>query len=94
MEEHANSELRKAEIYVLWVASETSLPAANSKLIMLLPTSIVKVCAKYQFLDEIYELCSSLCVQKPGTAGVYVYVTRNSTKSSLEDFSWSSLFKK
>ena len=69
--------------------------AAKAKIIMLLPTSIVKACAKYQFLDETEKQCRSLCVQKPGTAGFYVlHVTRNSTKSSLEDFSWSSLLKR
>ena len=36
----------------------------------------------------------SLRVQKPGTASLYVLlVTKNSTKSSLEDFSWSSSSK-
>ena len=47
-----------------------------------------KSCAKYHFLEKIDEQRRSLCVQKPGTAGLYVLpVTRNSTKSSLEDFS-------
>lgn len=84
---------------MLWVASQTSLPATRAKTIMLLPTCSVKACAKacakYQFLDEIDEQCRSLCVQKPGTADFCVlHATRNSTKSSLEDFSRSSLLKK
>ena len=34
--------------------------AAKVKIIMLLPTSIVKACAKYQFLDETEKQCRSL----------------------------------
>ena len=68
---------------MLWVASQTSLPAAKAKFIMLLPTCGIKACAKYQFLEENNEQCRSLYVQKPGTAGFYVlHVTRNSTKFS------------
>ena len=79
---------------MLWVASQIFLPAAKAKLVMLLSTCCVKARAKHQFQDEIHEQCS-LCVQKPGIAGFYaLHVTRNSTKSSLEDFSWSSLLKK
>ena len=40
-----------------WVASQTSLPAAKAKLIMLLSTCNVKAYAKYKFLDEIDEQC-------------------------------------
>ena len=36
--EHANTELKKNEAYMLWIASQTSLPAAKAKLIVLLPT--------------------------------------------------------
>ena len=83
MTEHANTELKKDEVYMLWVASQTSLPAAKAKFIMLLPTCGIKACAKYQFLEENDEQCRSLCVQKPGTAGFYVlHVTRKSTKFS------------
>ena len=58
---------------------------------MTLPTCSIKECAKYQ----IDEQSRSLCVQKPGTADHYLsHVTRKSTKSSLDDFSWSSLLKK
>ena len=75
-------ELRKDEVYMPWVASQTSLPAAKAKLIMLLSTCNVKAYAKYKFLDEIDEQCRSPCVQKPGTAGSYfLHVTRNSTKA-------------
>ena len=78
-----------------WIASKTNLPAAKAKLIMLLATCSVKVCAKYQFLEETDEQCRSLCVKKPRPASYYVlHVTRNGTKSSPEDFSWSSLLKK
>ena len=95
LKEHANTDLRKDEVYTLWDASQTSLLAAKAKLIMLLPTFIVKACAKCQFINEIDEQCRCPCVQKPGTAGFYVlHVTRNSTKSSLEYFSWSSILKK
>ena len=61
--ESANTELKKDEIYILWVASETTLLAAKAKLTMWLPTCIVKECAKYQFLDETDEQCRSLCVR-------------------------------
>ena len=67
---------------MLWVASQTSLPATRAKTIMLLPTCSVKACAKsrYQFLEEIGEQCRSLCVQKPRTDSFYVlHVTRSST---------------
>ena len=58
---------------------------------MMLPSCSIKECAKYQ----IDEQSRSLCVQKPGTADHYLsHVTRKSTKSSLDDFSWSSLLKK
>ena len=68
---------------MLWVASQTSLPAAKVKFSMLLPTCGIKAGAKYQFLEENDEQCRSLCVQKPGTAGFYVlHVTRKSTKFS------------
>ena len=77
-----NTELRKDEVYMPWVASQTSLSAAKAKLIMLLSTCNVKAYAKYKFLDEIDEQCRSPCVQKPGTAGSYfLHVTRNSTKA-------------
>ena len=93
--EHANTELKKGEVYIPWIASQTSLLAAKAKLIMLLLTCNVKVCAKYQFLEETDEQCRSLCVKKPRPASYYVlHVTRNGTKSSPEDFSWSSLLKK
>ena len=93
--EHANTELKKDEAYMLWIASQTSLPAAKAKLIVLLPTWSVKVFSKFQYLGEIDEQCRGLCVQKPGTAGFYVlHITRNSTTSSPEDFSWSSFTKK
>lgn len=60
--------------------------AVKANAIMLLPTCSVKAYAKYQFLEKINEECRSLCVQKPGAAGFYVlHVTRNSTKSSLQD---------
>ena len=42
---------------MLWVASQTSLPAAKAKFIMLLPTCGIKACAKYQFLEENNEQC-------------------------------------
>ena len=93
--EYTSTELRKNEVYMLWVASQTSFPAAKAKLIMLLPTCSVKACTKYQFLETSDEQCRSLCVQKSGTGGFYVLlVTRNSNKSYPEDFSWSSLLKK
>ena len=97
MTEHANTELKKGEVYIPWTASQTSLLAAKAKLIMLLLTGTcnVKVCAKYRFLEETDEQCRSLCVKKPRPASYYVlHVTRNGTKSSPEDFSWSSLLKK
>ena len=69
--------------YMLWVAWQTCIPAAIRKPITLLLTWSIK--AQYR----------SLCSQKPGTTGPYIlHVTRNSTKSSLDDFSWSSLLKK
>ena len=77
---------------MLWVASQTNIPAAMVKPIMLLPTCSVKACAKYQLLEESDEQYRSLCVQKPETAGLYLlHVTGNSTKPSLEHFNWSSL---
>ena len=79
---------------MLWVASQTSIPAAIAKTIMLLPIWNVKSCAKYQFLEEIDEQCRSISVQKPGTAGLYaLHVTKNSAQSSLVDFSRNSLSK-
>ena len=79
-------------MYKLWVAVQTSIPAEIAKTIMLLPS--VKACAKYQFLEEIDEQCRSLCVRKVGSAGPSVlHVPRKSTKSSLEDFSWSSIIE-
>ena len=57
MTEHANTKLKKDEVYMLWVASQTSLPAAKAKFIMLLPTCGIKACAKYQFLEENNEQC-------------------------------------
>ena len=77
---------------MLWVASQTNIPAAIVKPIMLLPTCSVKACAKYQLLEESDEQYRSLCVQKPETAGLYLlHVTGNSTKPPLEHFNWSSL---
>ena len=71
---------------MFWIALRTSHPAAKAKTIMLLPTDSVEACGKYQFLEEIDEQCT-----EPRTAGFHVlHVTRNSTKSSLKDFSWSS----
>ena len=76
-------------------ALQTSIPAATAKPIMMLPTCNIKACAKYQFLEEINKQYRSLSVQKSGAAGLYVlHVSRNSTRSSLEDFSQSSLLKK
>ena len=85
MTEHANTELRKDEVHMLWVASQTRLPAAKARLILLRPSYSVKSCAKYQFPEEIGEQCRGRCGQKHGTAGFYVlHVTMNSTKFSLE----------
>ena len=70
---------------MLWVASQTRLPAAKARLILLRPSCSVKSCAKYQFPEEIGEQCRGRCGQKHGTAGFYVlHVTMNSTKFSLE----------
>ena len=88
MTERASNELKKEEVIKLWVASQTNIPAARAKPIMLLPTCSVKAYTKFQFLEEIHEQYRSICVQKRGTAGPYVvHVTRNSTKSSHEDCS-------
>ena len=88
LHEHASNELKKEEVIKLWVASQTNIPAARAKPIMLLPTCSVKAYTKFQFLEEIHEQYRSICVQKRGTAGPYVvHVTRNSTKSSHEDCS-------
>ena len=48
LKEHANTELKK-DAYLLWVASQTSLPAATTKLIMLPPTCSVNTCANISF---------------------------------------------
>ena len=53
--EHANTELKKGEVYIPWIASQTSLLAAKAKLIMLLLTCSVKVSS----------LCSSLLMNTP-----------------------------
>ena len=45
---------------MLWVASQTNIPAAIVKPIMLLPTCSVKACAKYQLLEESDEQYRSL----------------------------------
>ena len=67
---------------MLWVPSQTNIPAAIAKPIVLRPTCSTKACAKYQFLEEIDEQYRSLCVQKPGTAGLHLlHVTRDSTKA-------------
>ena len=88
MTEHANNELKKEEVIKLWVASQTNIPAARAKPIMLLLICSVNAYTILQFLEEIHERYRSTCVQKRGTAGPYVlHVTRNSTKSSHEDCS-------
>ena len=70
---------------MLWIASQTRLPAAKAKLILLRPSCSVKLCAKYQFPEEIGEQCRGRCGQKHGTASFYVlHVTMDSTKFSLE----------
>ena len=72
---------------MFWVALRTSHPAAKAKTIMLLPTDSVEACGKYQFLEEIDEQYRSLCVQKLGTACLYVLnVTKNSTRYLFEEF--------
>ena len=43
---------KKDEVYKLWLASQTSIPAAAVKTIMLLP------CVRLQFLEEIDEKCA------------------------------------
>ena len=60
--EYANTELKKDEVHMLWIALQTSLPATKVKFTMLLTTWRVKACAKNQFLEEIDEQCRSLCV--------------------------------
>ena len=53
MAEHANAKFKKKdEVYKLWLASQTSIPAAAVKTIMLLP------CVRLQFLEEIDEKCA------------------------------------
>ena len=64
LKEHANTELKKDEVYMLCVGLQTSLSGAKAKLTRLPPTCIVKACAKNQFLEDIDEQCRGLCVQE------------------------------
>ena len=65
---------------MLWVALQTSIPAAEAKTYSLLPACKVKACANYQSLEDIDEQCRRLCVNKPGTVCFYaLHVTMNGT---------------
>ena len=76
-------ELKKDEEYMLWVASQISLPAAEARLTMLLPICSVKACAKYQFLDEIDGQCRSLCVRNLEPLAFMFYMKQGIVPSPL-----------
>ncbi|KAJ7372492.1 hypothetical protein OS493_018999 [Desmophyllum pertusum] len=92
LSKHANTPLQMEEILKLWHALETKIPTEIAKAIMVLPS--VKSCMKYLFLEEIDDQCRDLCVRKHGKHGPSIlHVSRQDTKSSLENFTWASIIE-
>ena len=71
----------------MWLRN--NLPTEIAKAVMLLLS--VRLSMKYHFLEEIDQQSRDLCVRKHAPS--VLHVCRKEAKSSLENFTWSSVLQ-